>query len=362
MLENTADNQTCFGINLQLFAEGEEAAPATETAPAAPVVTDQPAATAPDPRGTQSLTDFLSSRMAGNQETAPVAPVDGGAPTLEVKPDVTPKAPEPLPDVPDKFKNPDGTVNTAALAKSYVNMEAMYSKQAPQVQQINELQQTVIALQTQIAQQAQAANTQTQQVSPEELEAQIEAENEKFWEEYNKNPKQAIAKLVKDAIQPVVEPIQQREVHQQEVAKWHEQVNKFAETHEDFEATLPEMRKVVAEYGDVLTSRPDAVEAAYNLAKARQAIVQPAPVQPQTPPTVDELLKDQDFIAKLTRHPQVKNLVVQQHMQDIKNNPAPPVIGTKPGGLQPSTEALDLKDPKTAKEALKAKYAGFTFS
>lgn len=360
-----ADN-LMFGRILSPFYEGDGGTPAgggtTEPAPA-PVTTPDVTPAPSEPSQPKSLAEFFQSRLAGNQEpdVKPDVPPDGGTP----KPDATPKTNEPRLDVPDKFKNTDGSVNVDALVKSYTNMESMYSKQAPQLQKLDELQQTVSALQQQITQQAQAANDQApkeQQLSPEELATQAEAEAEKFWEEYNENPRDAIAKLVRDALKTEMEPLTQkvapiiqREEHQARIDSWAEKVEKFKQGKDDFDNLVPTMKEVIAEYGSVLTSRDDAVEMAYNLAKAKQASAPPA-----KPATVEDLLNNPEVINKLIQDPKIKNQVLATHMQDIKNNPAPPVIGS--GGVPPSTAPVDLKDVKTAKEALKAKYAGFNLT
>ncbi len=374
-----ADNLR-FGMNLQLFAEDvgpvaggdntaqAEPGPASDTTPA-PSAPSQP----------QSLAEFFQSRMAGEppQTNEPPAQADNGEPEPPAPDAAKPEPPEPRVDIPDKFKNPDGSVNMEALIKSYTDMESTYSR-ASQVEQFTKLQQTVIDLQQQIARQQQA-QTQTShppqapQPTKEELEAQAKAEADKFWEDYNEDPRTAITKLVQDTVKNAVksevepsvsqlaqkvEPIIQNAEYQARVEEYQTQIMEAKQARPDFDDMLPEMRKVIDEFGDVLRSRPDAVTMAYNLAKARQAeSQQPAPTAPEPakPPTVEEMLNDQEMVAQ---NPALKNLVLTQHMQEIKNNPAPPVIGANGGGIPPSTQPVDLKDIKSAKEALKAKYAG----
>jgi len=359
-----------FGSNpLQLFAgdagvpEGGSSAPAPDDTNPAPSAPSQP----------QSLADFFQSRMAddNNQNPEPTvaqgeppAAADNGEPSTE--PAVTQPDPtnEPRPDIPDKFKGPDGNINPK-FVESYLHMESMYGRQA---NQLRDLQQNVMSLQQQIIQNQQAAKPpQAPELTPEELEAQAAADLEKFWQEYNDNPRVAITKLVQDAIKPAleplaqkVEPLIQKEEYQAKVDQWNVQVQAARENKQDFDDMIPEMKKIIDEYGDVLTSRPDAVEVAYNLAKTRQAESQPPQTTepPKQPPTVEEMLNDQEMVAKLAQNPALKNLILAQHMQEIKNNPAPPVIGSQSGGISPSTQPVDLKDMKTAKEALKAKYAG----
>ena len=374
----SADNQA-FAIDLQLFAEGEASAPVSDAAPAAPVTSPEPAEPSSNPRETMSLADYWNKSAASQQdpEVPPVTPApivpEQTPEQLATPPDVTLNAPEPQYDVPDKFKNVDGSVNIEALAKSYTSMESMYGKQQNTVQQMTELQQTVIALQQQIATQAQSNVQPDQQLSPEQIQAQAEAENEKFWEEYNANPKQAIANLVKESIEssvkPMIEPIMMTQAeqmqamqHQASVNEWNAKVTDFAKDKADFDDMLPVMREILddPDYGPVIRSGQNAIEVAYNLAKSRQEPIQQAPEPVQAPAkTIDELLSDQEFVAKMAQNPTVKNMILQQHMQDIRSNPAPPVIGS--GGIPPSSQPVDLKNMKTAREALKAKYAGMNF-
>jgi hypothetical protein len=373
-------------MNLQLFAEDvgpvaggdntaqAEPGPASDTTPA-PSAPSQP----------QSLAEFFQSRMAGEppQTNEPPAQADNGEPEPPAPDAAKPEPPEPRVDIPDKFKNPDGSPNLEALVQSYREMESVYTR-SNQVEQFAKLQQMVINLQQQIARQGQQQQVQTQAVTApqapqptkEELDAQAKAEVDKFWEDYSEDPRTAITKLVQNTVKNAVksevepsvsqlaqkvEPIIQNAEYQTRVEEYHAQVMEAKKDRPDFDEMLPEMRKVIDEFGDVLKSRPDAVVMAYNLAKARQAeSQQPAPTAPEPakPPTVEEMLNDQEMVAKLVQNPALKNLILTQHMQEIKNNPAPPVIGANGGGIPPSTQPVDLKDIKSAKEALKAKYAG----
>ena len=259
-------------------------------------------------------------------------------------------------EIPDKFKNPDGSVNIEAMAKSYVNMESMYGKQQTTVQQVNELQQIVIALQQQIAQQAQSNAQPADQLTPEEIQAKLEEDNDKFWEIYNENPRQAIADLIKEVVSPIIEPVQQSFQQQQQVQEWSKQISAFEKDHADFYDLLPDIKGIIDANKEYFDTHENGLQLAYDIAKSKKTDnVQP---QLQPPPTAEDLLKDPNFIAKITSDPAIKNAILQQHMQDLKNNGAPPVVGSQGTGLPSTTVPVDLKDPKTAKEALKAKYAG----
>lgn len=370
MLEFTlADNQLVNEIvNIQMFAEGDApvSAPAEPASPAP--VTSEPAAAPAQPPETQSLRDFLSSRMASTQETTPpVAPTpqpgDGGSPTPDPVP---PKVDEPQVEIPDKFKNPDGSVNVEAMAKSYLNMESMYSRQVPQIQQttqqINELQQTIIGLQNKMAENTTATNAVTQELSPEELAAKIEADNEAFWEKYNANPKEALADLIKDSmkemVEPILAPIKADQEFQKKTEEFGLKMVEFAKDTPDFWDFQDAMVNISRRF-PALEQLPDAVKVIYGLAKGMQpAGESQQPAQPAPAPTTEELLKQPDFVAKILQDPNIKTQILQQHMADIKANPAPPVISGN-GGLPPSTQPVDMKNPKTAKEAFKEKYRGF---
>jgi hypothetical protein len=365
-LIDNADNPNAFHMDLQLFAEGDPApAPAADPTPVAtPAVEPTPEPTAPsDPRQTQSLADFFESRKAGNEPAPEVAPE-----VQPITPVTTPKPIEPQQDVPDKFKNADGSVNTEAIIKSYTNMESMYSKQQNTVQQMTELQQTVIALQQQIAQQAQASAQPEQQLTPEEIEAQAEADNEKFWEAYNTNPKSAIADLVKEAVEnsvkPMMDPILQERESQQQVAQWDQRIQEFTKDHDDFESVRPAMQEILQSDEAVkqfTQDHPDkGIALLYDLAIAKSKQAPATPEATPAPKTAEEMMNDPEFVAKFVSNPAVKDMVLKQHMQNLKNNPAPPVIGAQ-GGLPPSTQPVDMTNMKTAAEALKAKYAGISF-
>ena len=357
----TADNLTPWR-NLQLLAE--DTGVPSGAAPAATPATE-PAAPATEPPAPQTLAEFLQGRMAGEPnkvdpvtppaatEPAPAAPV-GGAPTpAPVTPDII---------VPDKFKNPDGSVNVEAMAKSYINMEQLYSK-SQNPQQFAELKETNQQLQELVATLKSQNEPAKPQMTPEQIQAQKEAEVDRLADLQMNDPiayRDEMAKMISEqvlsTINPRIEPLVEHHNESEQVKAFSDQLDtiynaKYKDKPEEFEALLPEMRSILLELGDdFYASAKNPVEIAHNLALGRRANTAPAA------PTVEELLNNPDFVAKFTQNPAVKKIVVQQHMEDIKNNPTPPVMGA--GGLPPSTAPVDLKDPKKAKEALMAKYAG----
>jgi hypothetical protein len=310
----------------------------------------------PNTQTSQSLADFLTNRMAGNQQTETVEQVTEQVIEKTIEniepPQTTPTEPRNN-YIPDKFRAADGSLNSDALLKSYVNMESMFGKQSTQM---NDLQQTVIALQQQIVQQAQSNAQPEDQLTPEEIQAKLEEDNDKFWEIYNENPRQAIADLIKEVVSPIIEPVQQSFQQQQQVQEWSKQISAFEKDHADFYDLLPDIKGIIDANKEYFDTHENGLQLAYDIAKSKK----PDNVQPQLqpPPTAEDLLKDPNFIAKITSDPAIKNAILQQHMQELKNNGAPPVVGSLGTGLPSTTVPVDLKDPKTAKEALKAKYAG----
>lgn len=362
------------GADNQNVSNNVNPAPQTEgvTPNADPIVTPAPSQN-PSERG--NLGDWFASRLAGNQEpnNNPVQPtVTNPAPQPgQQEPPITAPA-QPAPqtpafEIPDKFKGPDGNLDVDKLMKSYTNMESMYGRQVKQLDMIPELQQTIIALQQQIAAVNQAkANPAQPQLTPEELQAKQEADAEAFFENFNKNPLQALKQMISETVNPVLEPFQKQQEFQQQVSAWDAQLKSVSEANEDFYDYLPAIQELSKKYGDVLSSRDDAIQVLYNMAKAQNTNAAPATPAPAEPvakvPTVEELLNNKELVAQLTQNPAVKNLILQQHMAEIKNNPTPPVIGTKPGGQPPSSEPVNLKDPKEAKRALMAKYSGISLT
>lgn len=354
-----ADN-LIFGIDLQLFSEGTggDPGPISDPAPAEPT-----ASVSENPRENMSLAEFFNRGQAS--ESAPSNP----EPVQEepVQPPATEVNPEPRPaiDVPDKFKNPDGSVNVEALAKSYLNMEQMYSKsQNPQqfealLAKNQELEQKFSALINMMQEQNAPKEP---EISPEERQAKEEADKERLLELMYENPRMAI----KEILEAELAPFRQAQQQEANYRRFERYLSSAADGKPDFEEMLPHIKEQLLQLGDDVyialeQQGRNPIEMAYNLAKAGQAGTQPEPTaEPPKAPTVEELTANQEFLAQIAQNPAVKKLILQQHVQELKNNPAPPVIGSQPGGLPPSTEPVDLKNIKTAKEALMAKYRGLT--
>jgi hypothetical protein len=117
----------------------------------------------------EQLSDMLradgSNGSAAQVETAP--PIGQEVPKQEVGPEVKPIAP--AINVPDKFKNPDGSVNVDSLLKSYGEAEKVVGRQLNVESQLNQL--------TQQNQQLQQALEQIKQSVPQpEPEPELTAE------------------------------------------------------------------------------------------------------------------------------------------------------------------------------------------
>lgn len=84
--------------------------------------------------------------LAGKTETTQTPAVQEQPPVVEPgQPPAT--APVTPPEVPDKFKNPDGTVNQERIEKSTVNAEEAYQKYAELERKMRQAQNNVAALQ-----------------------------------------------------------------------------------------------------------------------------------------------------------------------------------------------------------------------
>ena len=83
--------------------------------------------------------------LAGKTETTQTPAVQEQPPVVEPEQPAT--APVTPPEVPDKFKNPDGTVNQERIEKSTVNAEEAYQKYAELERKLRQAQNNVASLQ-----------------------------------------------------------------------------------------------------------------------------------------------------------------------------------------------------------------------
>ncbi|MBU7006308.1 hypothetical protein [Phosphitispora fastidiosa] len=408
--QNKADNPLRdFRINLTLFGDGPagdpgSAAPASPSSDPAPapapvastegVVTSQPTTGEPSsqpgqPSGSGNpLLDYFKSGGASQydpskipganpaasvQPQAPVVqpaqPAQPAQPVQTEPPAVPPSSPAtPGPQdwtsqVPDKFKNPDGSVNVEALVKSYTHLEPKLTEQG---RTISELTNKVQSFSQQPQQfqpgqdpqqmpgqqpwQQQPQQPSEPQITPE----QVKEINEKFVESLldpEKNPVQALSQIIKDVVTPMVAPVQEKIQYQDRLAEWNQKVDAFKANTSDFADLEADMTQIINEMGPYLATMPDPLQAAYDMAKGRKA----QNFTPQPPPTLEEMLANPDNIEKIVQNPQVQQMILSQTAAQIQNGAPPVVMASQPGGTPPAAPSTPITN---AKEATKAA-AGF---
>jgi hypothetical protein len=329
-----------------------------------PVVQSAPAQTfepgSRDPKLLEALLQGADPNSLFKQPT-PAAPVE---PQPPVTPPATPPAQPPQPDpavepqvdIPDKFKNPDGSVNVPALAKSYIEAQKLIGDQGNRLGQVNQLINEFQQMKSVIEQLQQGGQPpaqvqqpgQPQQQPQPEPELTEEQELELYYENpvaYQKKQSEKLLKQVQNMLQeglkPVV-PLVQENLYNKQVATYQEQVEKFVADpqHGDFYELLPLMQNVI-DQNPWIEQVPNAVEVAYNMAKG----MRPAP---PPPPTVEQLLQDQNYRQKILSDPTIQAEIRKSYVQDVQQGAPPMTIGSQPGGVSVSTPA---ERPKSAREA-----------
>ena len=197
-----------------------------------------------DEAGVASLLDKLNAPGGDKQaqEPAPAPAKEGEQPEVAI---------------PDKFKNPDGTVNTEAMAKSYAEAEKQLSQMFQQrsewqktSEQLSEMQNYVKQIdewrQQQMSQQEEEPEHEGGTYTPEEIE------------EMQKNPRSFIQKEVKKSLSSF-----QKE--QEEERKLNEGINSainYGRANIDgFKTLEPEIAKLME--SPALAKHPDSVQIGY---------------------------------------------------------------------------------------------------
>jgi hypothetical protein len=290
----------------------------------------------------------------------------------QATPDQQPQVNESQPEtpVPDKFKNPDGTVNVSALLKSYGSLEQKLGEQGNQLGQVQALQKKVEELTGLIQSQQQAAQQQNQAASlqkepPQLTEDQISQMNEQFLQDYYENPIQTMNTLVsaitKNAIQSALQPLVSQiqpvvQAHEQSVQmqKWNQQTEEVAKANpQEFEALKPLMSQVINEQADIISALPEnlnKVQYVFNQAKAIKAQQTAAELAAQAAQikTPEQMLADPEFVQKILQNDQIKQMFAQSQAQAIRQGQPPVVIGNQPAGASPAAPAPDVKNIKDA--------------
>jgi hypothetical protein len=210
-----------------------------------------------------------------------------------------------------KFKSVDD------LQNAYKNLESFATQTRQELAQFKQLN-----------------NQQQQPVQQPEPEVDMSQRNEKFLEEFYDNPLKAVSEIAKSMVEPIQQRIQAEELQKQ----WVEKARNFSQQHPDLFEHKDDIVQFFQENPE-MQMKSNALDVAYAAVKGMKA---QAPTDPMA------YLNDPDFLSKVTQNEQVRNAVLQNHMQNIKSKPAPNLISTQPGGQQIATPE---NSPTTLKES-----------
>ena len=355
------------------------AAPVTpEITPAAPT----PAApgtvpATPAPHTTDMLQALLDGADPGSLGLTTPQPAAPAAPPALPGQGQTPAPAAPTPagpgtEIPDKFRNPDGSINADTLMKSYVGMEKVLGDQGNRLGQMGQMQNELLQLrnivqQLNTAQPGQPGQTQAPAAPPVEeapkfpWEVELSAEEaEKAREEYFEDPLAAQGKrdqqtikamehkmnqMLKNVLEPLA-PMVESHQHGQQVQTFTQQIDEFKKVPgvaSDFDALAPQMTQIVERYGSWLEGLPNPIEIVYSMAKGMVATAPAAP-----PPTLEDMLKDPTSREKILADPSIQTEIAKGYVSRIASNAPPVVIGAQPGGVPPATPG---ESPKSARDA-----------
>jgi len=271
-------------------------------------------------------------------------------------------------EVPDKFKNPDGTINSDALLKSYVGLEKVLGDQGNKLGQYErQLQEAAQFIQAVQRMQGQAPQPQPPTAPPQEEAPKFPwetemtpEEKEVALEEYYADPLEAQAKrdqqtikalehrmqkTLENVLKPLA-PIVEKQQYEAEVNNYAAQLQNFAQAHPDVQEILPAMQVIAQAMGSsaikaMEANRENPLDAIYAAAKA---LHRPAPPPPPTP---EQLIADPNYRQKIVTDPNIKNEILKSTITGIKDGQPPPVIGSQVG-VPPATPS---EKPKSAREA-----------
>lgn len=366
MFTKNADNPTIPTVpyNLQMFA-----LPQSEVAPVAPETgvepTGEPAGG--EPSGEQKPASFEELWNKHTGASTEQNPEPAAEPMGEPEPSA-PATPEWANNLPDKFKNADGTVNYESLANSYLNLEPELTRKSTELAQLRQQMQGQPQQQPQ-QQPAQRAPQGQPEYSPEQMtqigEQVLDGllDPSKTLQTLSGIINMAVGEALQNSIMPKIAPVLENYEHNQSVNEWSRQITQLAQANPDVEKLVPVMAEILDEpvigpngqpmtmqgpngpvpvtTGDYLATMPNGVQMAYNLAKARQA---------QNLRSPEDMLKDSAFWTKAAEHPEIRKMVLTANAKEIytNNQKVPTVIGSTPAGAPPATPPTK---PTNAQEA-----------
>ncbi len=342
-------------------------------APAAPATepTATPAAATETAKIDPRSPEFLNQILNGADPEALLNPKQPPVAAPAPQPAATPAPGTPV--IPDKFKNPDGSVNTDALIKSYSGLEHVLGNQG---NKIGELERQLREVYTKPAQ---PPITEPKPAEPAPPAPKMPWEREmseeqkaKMAEEFYADPVKAMdayGKQIAEAMQhkfdqqmaekmKPLEPVVQSHAQNAKQSEFQEVIGEFVSSGKapDFADYVDQMGQIALENQDFLDTLPmdKAIQWTYYMAKGMSAQAAPA-AAPPPPPTFEQLLADPANLQKILSDPTIKNQVLTSYAQDLKANQPPIMIGGQPGGIPPAAGA---ERPKSVREASKmaAKY------
>lgn len=345
-----------FKFDLQLFAEnsGSVAAEPQGQEPAATESSAEPVAFDYENATRDQRREAVMSFFAEPEQTEP--PAQQQQAVTETQEPTGLGSAEPAAEIPAKFLNADGTPNIDALVKSYVNAEKKIGEQGnkmgQQAQQVQTLMQKIQELESRTTQQA-------QQNEPPAAEPEA-FDSEGWFEKFYENPKDALQELfqgtVKDAISPqlqALEPVVQHFQQQQERAYWDNKVGEVQQKYSDFENYREKAAEILQQQPAEFLNLPNAIEAAYLMAKAEVLDAEKA-----SQPKIEDMLKDPNFLQQLSRNPDLQKIVLKTYSEQIKQEPKPAMIGSHPGSAAPATPPPEIRSVKDATRAFKSYLMG----
>ena len=155
----------------------------------------------------------------------------------------------------------------------------------------------------------------------------IARQNEEWLARFYDNPREALSELVTGIVEPKLQSVKDFE----EMRQWESQAEALVDAKPDFDEMIPVMEQVITEK-PYLATLPNALEVVYDVAKARQATIDP--------------LSDPAFRQKILSDETIRNEIIKSHLEGIQKGAPPIVIGG--GGSPPATPP---NAPKTLREA-----------
>ena len=319
-------------INLQLFAEGEPAAPNP-----APVAEPAPAATpAPAPSEPMSIDDQLMNLFNGAVNDTPSTPaaVDTPTPqpgTADGQPATEPPA---APAQPEKIMNKYDTVGD--LVKAHQSLQSTWNRDHQALLETQRVLEQIRTEKEQLEARLQNPAPAAQQ-SEDALDELATLDNEALLEKLMADPKGVITKMVEKIaeskykpLESKIAPVVEREEMARSLEMWNEATTKFSQDNPDMQDFIDGMKQYIAENNLQNTNEPEKVlKNAYIYAKGLKYA---PPVDPST------LLNDPEFVSKnIMTNPAIKDSIIKAYMAELNGVKVPPAITGSSNGASMAT-------------------------